>query len=458
MTKKKFSKNHYFLAIIILSVIAAFSVYDYSTMNKTGRASMNYLSLQSTSSSLSSGWPYTENSIGAQNGDVIIDDLDNDGSKEIIMHSFNNQNKVYVFSNDGMLLPGWPVIPNLDTIITSIATGDINGNGQKDIVVTMYDSLSRETEVFLYDYNGNTVGVGTLTITRSDGYVVLEDYNSDGVLDIIISSSDPLNAGLGKVIIFNYLGVVIDSYSIPENSRRVAVSDIDGDGRVEIVGRTVGQTPNNNIFIIKNGIITYKLIPDFRLIGEITLADIDKDGMYKEILTYAEGTGNPTHYLAAFDHNLNELWKKTDVVTTVPISWSSQDVVVSNIDSDCELEILIYSHNDAYTLVEVENNGTGNVTTERNYTSRIFAFNHDGTPVPGWPVTIQGSGNNGGKAVLLTGSIDNDLENEVMLTYTVRMFSIPDNYKDYVGEWNSDGTVSVGFPIYTGDRLNDNFR
>ena len=32
---------------------------------------MNYLSLQSTSSSLSSGWPYTENSIGAQNGDVI---------------------------------------------------------------------------------------------------------------------------------------------------------------------------------------------------------------------------------------------------------------------------------------------------------------------------------------------------------------------------------------------------
>ena len=84
------------------------------------------------------GWPQkTSGRIGSS---PVCADLNNDGTLEVIVGSgidFDGNHKVYVFHHDGTLMPGWPV-PTASTIRGSPAVGDLNGDGNLEIVVTDY--------------------------------------------------------------------------------------------------------------------------------------------------------------------------------------------------------------------------------------------------------------------------------------------------------------------------------
>src|SRR6185369_13215437 len=81
------------------------------------------------------GWPQNidPDNIGALiQISPAVADLDGDGSPEIVAE--NDHGKLFVWSANGTLWPGWP--KTFPGISTSIAIDDLNGDGQKEIIIT----------------------------------------------------------------------------------------------------------------------------------------------------------------------------------------------------------------------------------------------------------------------------------------------------------------------------------
>lgn len=159
-----------------------------------------------------------------------------------------------------------------------------------------------------------------------------------------------------------------------------AVGDINGDGADEIVVGTYGQQ-------VYAWTYTGQELPGWPFNNEDTiwsspaLADIDNDGV-KEVVIGADSTGGPNWpyppggLLYVLDEDASVLPGFPKV--TPEVTWSSP--AVADIDGDGRYEIIVGTGH-YYTAI-------GKLTTE---SQRVYAYNHDGTPVPGWPAVVAGS-------------------------------------------------------------------
>ncbi|MCA9595345.1 MAG: VCBS repeat-containing protein [Myxococcales bacterium] len=100
-------------------------------------------------------------------GSPVIEDLDGDGTFEIIQAAFDG--KVYVFEPDGKPRDGWPVQVHhsassdeeYNRIMTTPTVADFNGDGVKDVVVGSNERLGKgggSGAFFMIDGRGNLAG------------------------------------------------------------------------------------------------------------------------------------------------------------------------------------------------------------------------------------------------------------------------------------------------------------
>jgi len=143
---------------------------------------------------------------------------------------------------------------NLDaaTSPAGIAVGDISGTGAKDLVVANFNSGS--VSVFLQTAPGSgqyQSGVSYST-GGSPNEVALGDVNGDGKLDIIIAD----DASNGRVVILpqdtanagKFLSPV--ALATPNAASGLAVGDINGDGKLDIGAATSDGNGNNGAVIL----------------------------------------------------------------------------------------------------------------------------------------------------------------------------------------------------------------
>ena len=112
-----------------------------------------------------------------------LGDIDGDGDIEIVVGSYDN--KVYAWHHDGTSVTGWPKITD-DWVFSSPALGDIDGDGDIEIVVG-----SDDYKVYAWHHDGTSV-TGWPKITG--GYVssspALGDIDGDGDIEVVVGSSD----------------------------------------------------------------------------------------------------------------------------------------------------------------------------------------------------------------------------------------------------------------------------
>ena len=299
------------------------------------------------------GWPQT---LPEMPGSPAVADIDNDGEFEIVAGTFQgpvvpDPFKMYAWESDGSVISGFPV--TLSGVIKSTpAIGDLDGDGSKEIVVISYDDTD-EDSLYVFDASGNLRTGFPLGVTYARlSSPALGDIDGDGTLEILVGgwfTSKEILYG------FHQDGSVIQNFPVllnhPGASGNINTSplicDIDGDTTtVEMVVKTTDY-----IFAIHNDTTTVSGFPYFiddenqsGTYGPSPLIDdFDNDGNVEYV--FASITGKIHYFDMQFSYNKNfEFWNsyKHDMQNSgciLPIEIFT-DVNESNYATPAEFELM----------------------------------------------------------------------------------------------------------------------
>lgn len=287
----------------------------------------------------------------------LIADINGDGGGDLILTNG-------IESETGVVTPHIKVVNgfggeifDLDLIHSdhlwiddTLATGDLDGDGKVEIVTAMIGEFLNGGLLFVISSTGTILLEKELNYIPAD--LVLADLDSDGDLEIVLSTQKLLTAGdlrraAGPLYAFHHNGSLVKGFPVKETAK------------------------------------SRKSVPfQYGNVNRVAIGDLDNDGTLEIV------TSDARNELHAFHSDGR-------VVFGFPVNGSGRSpllftgAVLGDIDGDPELEIVVGSAN--------------------NF---IYAFNHDGTEVSGWPVELGYST----KMPPALGDVDGDGKTEVIAT------------------------------------------
>ncbi|MGC8743109.1 MAG: BACON domain-containing protein [Verrucomicrobiia bacterium] len=177
----------------------------------------------------------------------LFADINGDGKSEIIgfkgfnQRYYSGQSRIQIFDRSGNVLktfygPQNRTFKGNSWIMGSFAVGDLDGNGALEIVTTAIteDTTPNVTTTFVLDTNLNKIAESNV-----DGEVrFIGDINGDGNMEVVIISQSGILRILDRNL--NQLSEI----KVGDKSGEVIASDLDGDGRIELLCR------NDQLYIL----------------------------------------------------------------------------------------------------------------------------------------------------------------------------------------------------------------
>lgn len=211
------------------------------------------------------GWPQA---LPELPGSPAVADIDNDDEYEIVTGTFEGPVSpdpflLYAWENDGNIINGFPIA--LSGVIKSTpAIGDLDDDGSKEIVVISYDDTDDDS-LYVFDASGNLkpgfpLGVRYARLSSP----ALGDIDGDGDLEIVVGGFD---VSIEMLYGFHHNGSIVQNFPVqlihPGGAFNInsspVICDIDGDTTtVEIVVKT-----NDYIFAIHQDTTTVSGFPYF---------------------------------------------------------------------------------------------------------------------------------------------------------------------------------------------------
>jgi len=291
----------------------------------------------------------------------VVGDLDNDGRDEIVVAGRDGW--IYAVKSTGTLLWQHNVVSELDAIAytaarkivisSTPAIGDLDGDGYNEVVAGL--------------------GTDTDTLGHNGGMIVL-DHNGRLYPGWPQSTSDVYRNGYSDGI-----------WSSP------ALGDLDGDGKLEIVAGSFDQRVY--VWRYDGTLMTgWPRYVEDTVWSSPAIADIDKDG-YLDVIIGTDSWGTSGGYLQVFRRDGSQLPGFPQWVDEAMYS----SPAVGDINGDGWLEIV---------------SGSGSYPFGPR-TKGIFAWDHTGSKLSGWPVLTEdyvvssptiGDLNGDGQAEIIAGT------------------------------------------------------
>ncbi|MBM4012553.1 MAG: hypothetical protein FJ286_14445 [Planctomycetes bacterium] len=235
---------------------------------------------------------------------VIADDFNKDGIDDVAVSNFeSNLITVRLGSPSGAFLAsksfesGKGMVFPASTGVWYLATGDLNGDGNRDLVSSniRHDFIS----VLLGDGAGGfgasaKVGVGGVGVPvphQTGPYgAVIKDFNGDGKQDVAV-------AVMGEDVVRILDGVagagglsVVKSIAVGDAPKGLAAGDFNSDGRVDLA---VANTGAGTVTILRGdglgGFIVSSTIPGGSGTTEVAAVDLDRDGNLDLVTSSKQG-------------------------------------------------------------------------------------------------------------------------------------------------------------------------
>jgi hypothetical protein len=217
---------------------------------------------------------------------VCIGDFDGDGKTDIAVANYLSTS-ISVYRNtstSGTISFAAKVDFATGSGPQSVSTGDFDGDGKKDIVVT---NEGGSVSVLRNTGNFGTISFAAKVdfITGTNPYcVTVGDFNVDGKTDLAVANRTSNTVSVFKntctIGIISFAAKV--DFTTGTNPRSVAVGDLDGDGKTDL---TVANASSATVSIFKNtgsgGIIAFAPKVDFvtgTIPYGISIGDLDGDG------------------------------------------------------------------------------------------------------------------------------------------------------------------------------------
>jgi len=299
---------------------------------------------------------------------VATADVNGDGKPDLLVADQCGSNtnctsgavSVLLSNGDGTFQPA-SSFPSGGLYALWIASGDLNGDGKADIVVTNECASNNDcsqgvVSVLLGNGDGTFQAPVTYSSNNNGQSVLLADLNGDGKLDIILSSEcsdNTCTSGAIQVLLGNGDGTF--QTAVTYNSGGVfslgaAVGDTNGDGKLDIiVASECLSNPgcSNGVVsvLLGNGDGTFQPAVPYNSGGSnarsVQTADINGDGKLDLVVENACSTGDcSTGAISVLLGNGDGTFQ-TATATTVPQSEGLQSIVVGDFNGDHKLDVAV---------------------------------------------------------------------------------------------------------------------
>jgi hypothetical protein len=332
------------------------------------------------------------------------------------------------------------------------------------VTVLPYDGVLPESphpKLAVPQMPGYPVQMGSQVNFKPARGMAFADLDGDGVLEVIASSTD------SRLYAWDATGSPMPGFPVSLigwAQYAPSVADMDGDGDVEIVQPTRGQTSGGRLYAIDH---TGAVLPGFpismtndNLSSCATLYDLDDDGVMEIIIGQRDYPIGYIHIVRLDGSEWGGNWPVA--IDHVPAATAS----VGDVDNDGSPEIIYLSYNSIYVLnvdgtvetgwplqianakfsyqspalADLDDDGDLEIVVGAHQTAAgCYVFHHDGTLYPGWPKLL-------GTWTYCPPTVT-DLEGDGILEILDGRAGFgPGVYSNCFWAWESDGSIKPGFP------------
>lgn len=318
----------------------------------------------------------------ADMGAMGFGDIDNDGDQDLIITGKGGPIKTTLYTNDGAgnftAASGSSFTNVFDG---SVGFADINNDGFIDLLITGSTGVPNRT-ANLYINNGNgTFSIAATPFTPSyGGDFDFADIDNDGDQDLILTGLDASDVPF--TTLYRNLGNTNFTADTSTPFEQVGLSTVsfldaenDGDMDVILAGTDKSNRKSTTLYLNNgNGMFTLNNTNSFTGIslGEIAIADADNNGYMDILITGLSAAGSVTKL---YSNNGNGLFKE---ITGTPFTGTSASALeFADFDNDGFMDILLLgagNFNGVSALAHIyKNQGSNNFVFSNELIATYFA-------------------------------------------------------------------------------------
>jgi hypothetical protein len=235
---------------------------------------------------------------GGQPNQVVSADINGDGLPDLVFADLSTSGNAIVMLQNANA-PGQFAAPlDLPTagLTASVAIGDLNGDGKPDIVATTFDTNGNNGAVAIFFQNPASPGTFLAPVSFPAGAqpqaVRILDVNGDGLPDLVVANRGRGSDGTGSAGVSvllqdathpgTFLAPV--TYATPWGAIDVAVADLNGDGKPDLVVASLGPAPTGAVSVLLQSTTTagtFGPATSYAGYGQplsVAIADLNGDG------------------------------------------------------------------------------------------------------------------------------------------------------------------------------------